>query len=271
MKKLLVSAAVVALVLAGCAVTDYPIITDTRGDYSGVIRTGHKAYIVPTSSVATLYADGSDELFSMVFQSQYGDQKIYTFNNFDPTGTVLFLDQTYCDWRYEGCEIVRATNPANNAIDQPFDYEFFPNCSGARSLSMLATFSTRIGECGDGLFMAHKQDLFTEFANLPTTSWRGETAYLVPISAANTAITLTGHRGLTESVPVYGSFSAVVTENLQLVVPMTPNARHQLRWLADYAAANGTVSDMAVTYGSLSASIQLALVPNGLEYNLSRF
>lgn len=270
MKKLLLTAAVVALVLAGCAVTDYPIITDTRGDYSGIIRTGHKAYIVPTSSVATFYPDGSDELFSMVFQNQYGDQKIYTFNNFDPTGTILFLDQTYCDWQYEGCEIAVANNPANSAIDQPFDYAFYPQCSGARSLSMLVTFSTRVGECGDGL-MAHKQDLFTEFANLPTTSWRGETAYLVPISAANLGITLTGRSGLMESVPVYGAFNAMITDDLQFVVPMTPNARHQLRWLADYAAANGTVTEAVVSYGSLTASLHLALAPNGLEYNLSRF
>lgn len=271
MKKLLFSAVVAAVVLAGCAVTDYPVITDTRGDYSGVIRTGHKAYIVPTSQVATSYADGSDELFSMVYQNQYGDQRLYTFNNFDPTTSVLFLDQTYCDWRYEGCEIARAANPANSAVDQPFDYEFFPDCSGARSLSMLAEYPERVGECGDALFMADKQDFYTEFANLPVTTWRGETAYVVPISAANTTITLTSSGGATETVPVYGTFNAFVTEKLQFAVPMTPNARHQLRWLADYAAAKGSMTEAAVAYGSVSASVRIALAKSGIDHNLSRF
>jgi hypothetical protein len=270
MKKMLFSVVVLALVLSACAVSDYPIITDDRGSYSGVIRTGHKAYIIPTSSVATSYPDGSDELFSLVFQNQYGDQKIYTFNNFDPTDSVQLLDQTYCDWRYEGCEIAQAWNPANALIDDPLDYQFFADCSGARSLSMLATFSSRVGECGDGAFMAHKQALATEFANLASSTWRGRNAYIVPLDGSNLSLTLST-AGVSQTVPIYGTFNGFITEDLNLILPMTPNARQQLAWIADFATQYGQVTQASVTYGSLSADVKIRLVTEGLQYNRARF
>jgi hypothetical protein len=266
MKKLLLSALVLALAAAGCAVTDYPVITDDRGSYSGVIRTGHKAYVVPTSQIATIWDDGSDELFSMVYQNQYGDQSLYTFNNFDFTASVLFLDQTYCDWRYTGCEIARAWNPANANLDEPFDYEFFPDCSGARSLSLLVSQSSRLAECGDKLPMADKQSLMGEFAALATTTWRGKVAYLLPINADTTSISLNG-----VNAPLYGQLTTFVTDDLNLVVPATPNVRHELRWLADYVAQNGNRANVTLTYGSISANIEMAFAAAGINYNLNRF
>lgn len=270
MKKLLFGVLLLALVATGCAITDYPIITDDRGDFSGIIRTGHKAYIVPTAQAATSWEDGSDELFSMVYQNQYGDQKIYSFNNFDPTDSVMFMDQTYCDWRYDGCEVTRAWNPANPAADVDiFDYEFFENCSGARSLSMMASVGERVGECGDGFF-ADRQDLAAEFANLATTTWRGGTAYVVPMNSSNTTITLTSGAN-TSTMPLYGQFTGFITEKLQLIVPMTPNTRHDLRWLSGYVAENGRYANAAFTYGSLNATFNVAFAPNGINYNLNRY
>ena len=266
MKKLLLGALVLALAATGCAVTDYPVITDDRGSYSGIIRTGHKAYVVPTSQIATIWDDGSDELFSMVYQNQYGDQKLYTFNNFDPTASVLFIDQTYCDWRYDGCEIARAWNPANSNIDDPFDYEFFPDCSGARSLSLLVSQSSRLAECGDKMLMADKQGVMAEFANLATTTWRGGVAYVLPINAENTSVSLNG-----VSMPIYGQFTTFVTNGMDLVVPATPNLRHELIWLANYVGENGNQANMTLTYGSVSANLQMAFAATGINHNLNRF
>lgn len=266
MKKLLFSVVLLSLLAAGCAVTDYPVITDDRGSFSGVIRTGHKAYMIPSGQVATSWSDGSDELFSMVYQNQYGDQKIYTFNNFDPTGSVLFMDQTYCDWRYDGSEITRAWNPANANVDSIFDYEFFPDASGARSLSLLVSYTSRIGECGDGMFSANKQAMYGEFANLSTTTWRGGTAYIVPINSGNTSVSLNN-----QSMPIYGQFNAFLTDKMQLVVPMTPNARHELRWLSGFAATQGKLANASITYGSMSANVNIALAADGINYNLNRF
>ncbi len=266
MKKILLGALLLATVAAGCAITDYPVITDRRGGFEGVIRTGHKAYVLPTSQVATIFDDGSDELFSMVYQNQYGDQKLYTFNNFDPTASVLFLDQTYCDWRYEGCEIVRAWNPANGAIDDIFDYEFFPDCSGARSLSLLVSQTSRLAECGDRLFAADKQSLMGEFAGLATTTWRGDTAYVLPINADTTSIALDG-----VAFPIYGQITGFVTDRFNLVLPMTPNVRHELAWLTDFVAKNGRQANMTISYGSINANVNVAFAADGLAYNLNRF
>ncbi len=267
MKKLLGILLVTALVAAvgGCALTDYPVITDDRGDYSGVIRTGHKAYITQTSQVATIWPDGSDELFSMVYQNAYGDQRLYTFNNFDPTATALFLDQNYgyCDWNYEGCEIVRAWNPHQN--DDALDYEFFADCSGARSLSLLVAQQNRLGECGDGLFSADVQGLAGEFADLATTTWRGETAYVIPVSAANTSVALDG-----VVVPLYGQFNGFVTDRLQVMIPMTPNARHELKWLSRWIAENGSSATATISWGSLSTDVQVRFAEQGIHHNADR-
>lgn len=206
----------------------------------------------------------------MVYQNQYGDQNLYTFNNFDPTGSVNFLDQVYCDWRYDGCEIARAWNPANSVMDNIFDYQYFPQCSGARSLSLLVSQSSRVGECGDRSFWGNRQALMAEFANLATTTWRGGTAYIIPIDASNTTITFTTASS-TQSMPLFGSFNAFMNDRNQVVFPMTPNARHELRWLSDFAAQNGKIANMSVTYGSLNGTFEIGIATNGINYNLNRF
>jgi hypothetical protein len=275
MRKLLYVVLIAGLAFAafGCAITDYPIITDDRSDYSGIVRTGHKAYIIPSGQVATIYSDGSDELFTLVYQNRYGDQKLYTFNNFDPTGAVSFLDQTYCDWRYEGCEITRAWNPhQDNGQDDPFDYEFFPECSGARSLSLLVSYGSRFyGECGDSLFNAdNHQQLAAEFAALPTTVYRGEEAYILPMNASNLSVTLTAS-DVSTTMPVLGQVNGVITNDLQLIVPMVPNVRHTLQWVNNFANQNGDRVNLAVSYGSVQGEIDVRIAQEGLNYNLSRF
>lgn len=264
MKKLLLLM-VLGLVAAGCAVTNYPVITDARGDFDDIVRTGHKAYIIPTSQIATIWADGSDEWFSMVYQNQYGDQQLYTFNNYDPTASVYFLDQTYCDWRYDGPEIVRAWNPAPPRPDNPFDYEFFPEVAGSRSLSILLDQGSRLGECGDAQFIADKQAFYGTFAELAPISWRGETAYLLPIDSSNTTIALDG-----TVLPIYGSFTAYVTKKINLVVPVTPNARHELSWLLGYVTEHGNRANLSIDYNGLTANMDVAFMESALRYNLNR-
>ncbi len=270
MLKVVVTALLLTLAL-GCAYTDYPVITDTRGDYSGVIRTGHKAYIVLSIQAATIWPDGSDETFSMVAQNQYGDQQIYTFVNYDPTASAIYLDQTYCDWRYDGCEVMRCWNPANPAVDQLFDYELFTECSGFRDLGLVLAASSRIGECGDGLPLPRSQELAAEIAGLVTVPWRGGTGYLLPVDSSNTTITFTGANGATQVMPLYGHFNLFFDDQLRLAVPMTPNARHEFRWLAEYAARNGRKATATLKYGSFSTSMKIGLVQQNLEFATNRF
>lgn len=269
MKKLIIATAFLALIaMVGCHISNYPVIFDDRGDFSGVIRTGHRAYIQPTSQIATLWPDGSDELINMVFQSQNGDQKLFTKNNFDPTQSVLFVDQTYCDWRFETCVIAESWNPVSGP-DEIFDYYWYTDCLGARSLSLLLSEGSRLGECGDG-FAANMQALAGEFAELPTTTWRGGTAYVVGIHAGNTSIELQtdDYSGL---MPIYGSFTGFLTEKFQFVLPVTPNLRPQLRYLQNYVAEHGNLLNANVSYNSLTASFELGVRPEGLATNLDRF
>ena len=74
MKKLLLIALLAAFSL-GCAVTDYPVIFDTRGaDSNGVMTGQYDLAFIITSQVATIWDDGSDELFTLVSQDWKGDQ-----------------------------------------------------------------------------------------------------------------------------------------------------------------------------------------------------
>ena len=56
----------------GCAITNYGIITDndqvSNGQGSGVVDTKGKAKLFESSQIATIWPDGTDELFSMIDQ-----------------------------------------------------------------------------------------------------------------------------------------------------------------------------------------------------------
>ncbi|MFN7964371.1 MAG: hypothetical protein U0V87_01615 [Acidobacteriota bacterium] len=167
--------------------------------------------------------------------------------------------------------MVRAWNPAQSNVDDPFDYEFFPDASGARSLSLLVSNSSRVGECGDGLFNGQKQALMGEFANLATTTWRGGNAYIVPMSADNFSITLFARSGASGSLPIFGQYTAFLNERLQMAIPVTPNARHELRWLQNWVSQNGSRFNATVSYGSLTATVDASALISGLNNNLNRF
>lgn len=266
MKKLLAIAFAAAVIFSvGCHVTNYPVITDDRGSFSGVIRTGHNAYIVQTSRAAFIYPDGSDELINFVYQNRYGDQKLHTKRNYDPTGAVVFQGNTYCDWRAnDACYIATSWNPASGP-DDIFDFDLDTACQGARSLKLLASQS-RTGECGDLGFWQDKQNLAAEFANLATTTFRGETAYIAPVNSSNTTIVIDEH-----IVPIYGNYVTFLTNDFSLVVPVTSNARAQYSWMNNYLANNDARVNASVTYGSLSGQTEVTLVPEGIAEALNRF
>lgn len=269
---LIATLAVFSLLMAGCEITNYPLITDQRGGYAGVIRTGHKAYIKQENRHATIWPDGSDETFSMVYQNSYGDRKIYNFNNFDPTASVIFLDDTYCDWRYEGCALSIAWDPHQDALDDPFDHVHYLDCSGTRSVCLVLSYSSRFGECGDGLFgFGQGQEMAAEFADLPVTQWRGERAYVLPVDSSNTSVILDTPEGGSYSLPIYGRHDAVVTERLDVITLARPSVKAELRWMLSWVEQNGPRARVTVDYGSVSATVDVEIEAEGLRYNLARF
>ncbi|NJN64124.1 MAG: hypothetical protein HC882_04100 [Acidobacteria bacterium] len=282
MKKLVYVAFVAAMAMAfGCAITNYPVMFDTRGaDDNQIVDSFYdKAYIIPSGQIATIYDDGSDELFTEVAQSWRGDQTLYTFNNFDPTGLISFLDQTYCDpTRADNCAAVVADNPdlpeaytfgsgPLNEQDDPFDYTLNAECSGARSVSLLLSVGSRIGECGSGIW-ANKQDAAAEFAALDVTTYQGREFFSLPMDGRNTSITINSHMtGASSAMPVFGRFQSYIDNDLRVVVPVTPNFKYQAKWLANWVASQGTSNQLEVVYNGLTTTFDV----NAALTNVDRF
>jgi hypothetical protein len=273
MKKLLFIALLAAFSL-GCAITDYPVIFDSRGaDGDGVMDGQYDlAYIIPSSQIATIWDDGTDELFTLVSQDWRGDQRLKTYNNFDPSGLVLFVDQTYCDPTFDSsfCAIATAWNPdlpnaypygSGSNVDNPFDYILDLNCNGARSLSLLVSYTSRIGECGSGVW-ADKQGAAYEFSILERTNFRGQSMYHIPLDSTVAAFTVNG-----KDMPIYGRFNLYMDDNMRTAIPVSSNARYQLMALDRMVQQDGHFLDVDMTYGSLTANfkINVTTVQNALD------
>jgi hypothetical protein len=276
MKKLLLIALLAAFSL-GCAVTDYPVIFDSRGaDGNGVMTGQYDLAYITTSQVATLWDDGSDELFTLVSQDWKGDQWLKTYNNFDPSGAIIFLDQTYCDPTFDSsfCAIATAWNPdLPNAyphgdqgagygnVDDPFDYVADFNCNGARSLSLLVSYTSRYGECGSSVW-ADRQGAAYEFSLLDKVNFRGQSVYHIPVDSTVASFTVNG-----SEMPVYGRFNMYMNDKLQVAFPMTPNARYQLNAINRVIERDGHFMDVNMTYGSLNANfkVNVTTVQNALD------
>lgn len=281
MRKLVYTAFLAAVILSfGCAITNYTLMTDSAGPWGNAVADSYyeKAYVIPSSQIATIWSNGTDELYTLVSQSSRGDRRLSTKNNFDPSGVVTFLDQTYCDPNFQtGCNIVRSWDPdypdaypfgsqnGNPQLsDDPFDGAFDTSCPGYRSLSILLSQGTRIGECGSGVF-GDKQAAAMEFSLLERGEWRNRAVYFVPMNASNAEFQLTGADGYTFNMPIYGTYSAVLDESLRMAVEITPNMEYQIRALENFVRDHGTAVDMDVTYGSLTVNWKGDILPTGLS------
>ncbi len=254
----------------GCAVTNYPVILDSSGPWGDSVMDSFydQAYIIPTSQIATLYPDGTDELYTTVVQDNRADQWLYTYNNFDPSGVNWFVDQTYCDpTRQSNCAIVTAWNPdlpevyphgdQTNTKDDPFDHTLDKSCSGARSLSMMISDKARIGECGSGI-MADPQATAYEFSLLERGEFRGRAVYALPLDSSVASFVLTSFdNGVSEELPIYGRFMAYLDEKLRLAIPVTPTMDYQRQALNRFISRHGNRLQIDLTYGALSARYEV--------------
>jgi len=277
MKKLLLIALLAAISL-GCAVTDYPVIFDDRGaDDDGVMTGQYDLALIMISQVATIWDDGSDELFTLVSQDWKGDQWLKTYNNYDASGLINFLDQTYCDPTFDSsfCAISVAWNPdlpnayphgdqgaGYNNVDNPFDYVLDLNCNGARSLSLLVSYTSRyFGECGSSVW-ADRQGAAYEFSLLDKVNFRGQSVYHIPVNSTVASFTVNG-----SEMPIYGQFNLYMNDRLQVAFPVTPNARYQLNAIDRVVQRDGHFLDVNMTYGSLNANfkVNVTTVQNALD------
>ena len=184
---------------AGCALTNYELITDTEGD---PINTLGSAYVKQESQFATEWPDGSDNLIWYVDQRRNGDRKLYTVNYFTPPGHPNpFKDDQYCQPDWLRCRIVSADDPENNDVDD-FDYREHTNCTGYRSLLFLTSATRELGECGRAASIGNAVKMIGLAAGMDQTKVRGETWLAKTLSVENTSIVLDNRIGSVYRVPL---------------------------------------------------------------------
>lgn len=208
MKKLSYLAFCLVLVAGfGCAVTNYGTIVDNdqvaNGQGSGVVNTAGKAHLIESSQIATIWPDGTDELFSMIDQKADGTATITTYNNFSTGGFPTFHDDMYCNAAWSGCAIFTA--PDDN-VGSIFDGSTNTSCAGVRSLSVLLSSGRYYGECGSAEARLSVQDKIGLIDSAVAAKAYGRNGLLWNLDSRNTTITAKNlDNGLTVNVPLFGT------------------------------------------------------------------
>jgi hypothetical protein len=246
MKKSLYLAFIAALALAmGCAISNYPIVTDTEGDDAGfIVNTNGKAAIIPTSQVITLWPDQNEELFSMFDQKSDGYKVITTYTNISYPPSK-WMGWTYCNPDWNGCAMMTAPDDGVNI----FNYTVNPNCQGYRSWSVTVSYYGRLSECGRTLL----QDF--DMVNAITGS-------MVDLGSGNMGINLnrrtvsligTDDMGHSFTMPIMGNHQLVVTPR-GTEVSYSPAMQHTARAMARVTEENG-VQNWTINYLGHSYSV----------------
>jgi len=251
------------LVLAmgvGCAITNYELIVDndqvSNGQGSGVINTNGKAKLT-SAQVATIWPDGTDELFSMVDQKTNGDRTLTTYNNFSTGDDPTFLDDFYCNPDWQGCSIFTAPDPEVGDAD-PFDGTTNVNCFGVRSLSVLLSTTRYYGECGRAKISLSDRLAMMNMGRIASRA--GGEGLLFDINRNNTTLVVDNNAGVATSLPLTGDYNmfAMVGGKKRLALDMTnPLAANVGRAFADFLRTYGTNNTtITVTYNGISTSWQ---------------
>ncbi len=257
------SLSAVALALAascGCAITDYSLITD-NDQGPGPVNTNGKA-TCGKFLVATEWPDGIDRLISFVDQTASGDRTLTTYNDFTPLGTDPFFDYPrYCTPEWTGCAIFTAPDPEVGDVDR-FDGTFNPNCSGARSLSLLVATSRYYGECGRSRVRLPFEQRLALLNHGAVATRRGHSALRLDLTPSTLRIALDNNTGDVSLLPLAGDASVYVYPGrrplgleLDATNPiLVNNGLAYAKWLG----AKGThVTTVTATYLGASASIDI--------------
>lgn len=263
MKKLFYLSFCAVLALGvGCAITDYGLITDNdqvaNGQGSGVVNTNGKAHLREGFQIATIWADGTDELISFVDQKANGDQTLSTYNNFSSGGAPTFHDDFYCNPDRSGCAISTSANPLVGDSDV-FDYNWNPNCQGARSLSLLVSSTRYYGECGRAKMALQDRISFMNMGRIGTSL--GMTGLFYDLNNLNTTIRLSNMAGFETTIPVTANASLFTSyETRRGTLDLThPGFRAMGNYYADFLQNNASnVTEITVVYNGISFSKTVA-------------
>ena len=256
------------LVLAmgvGCAITDYDLIVDndqvSNGQGSGVINTNGKAKIM-SAQFATIWSDGSDELFSMVDQKANGDRTLTTYNNFSTATEPTFLDDLYCNPDWQGCSIFTAPDPEVGDVD-PFDGSTNVNCSGVRSLSVLVGTTRYYGECGRAKMNLSDRLSLANMGRIATQV--GKEGLLYDLNRSNFSMTMNNNAGVAINLPITGDYSMFVTDSGRRQISLNmqnPLGANVGRAFADFLRTYGTSqTDVTISYNGISTTFEIGGEP----------
>lgn len=264
MKKLFYLGFCVALVAGfGCAVTDYPLITDnnqTRNDMpAGVgytVNTNGKAHIIEGiyAGIALITPDGYHQVLWFVDQKANGDQTLFTYDNFS-TGYPIFHSDLYCNPDWTGCALLTADNPVVN--DNPLDYKYDIHCKGANTLYYITIMYTRYGECGRA-----KANLADRIATLNMGRLgrsMGVDGLFYDLNNHNTTITLNNNAGFVTSLPVTADATVFQGQGRNWVDMSNPLVASMGRAYADFLANHATSkTTVTLTYNGIAMNWDLA-------------
>jgi hypothetical protein len=259
------------LVLAlgvGCAITDYPVIQDS---YSGeIINSNGKARIAVTGQIATIWPDGTDNLFSMVDQKANGDQTLTTYNYY-VTGypeESPFFDLLYCTPDWTGCAIWTAPNPVMGDVD-PFDGQWNQNCLGSRSLYSLLSTTRYYGECGRAAWSV--QDRMSIF---DAGTLINDFTLAYNLSAGNTSIFFDNNSGVKSLIPFLGNVGVEldIRGKRQISVNIdNPLFGNTLKAAADWADRYGTgMTTVSVSFNGVEHNWDVRLRPDSIRGGANR-
>jgi hypothetical protein len=246
----------------GCAITDYELITDndqtSNGQGSGVINTNGKAKL-SSAQVATIWPDGTDELFSMVDQKSNGDRTITTYNNFSTGDQPTFLDDFYCNPDWQGCAIWTAPDPEVGDVDS-FDGQWNSNCFGSRSLSYLLGTTRYYGECGRAKIGLSDRISLMNMGRMATRN--GMEGLLYEMNRNNTTLIMDNNAGVATSLPITGDYSMFVNFRGKGRIALdfsNPLAANVGRSLADFSRTYGTGHHtLTLSYNGISTSWEVS-------------
>jgi len=198
-----------ALVIAGLGcLTDYGIITDNDQSRPGVndgpiVNTNGKAHVKEAYRGATIWPDGTDELFSFVDQKSDGTATITTYNNYSTGSEPIFHDDLYCNTSWTGCSIFTAPDDNDENL---FDGRWNPSCSGARSLSILYSTGRYYGECGSQQAKLRVEEKISLLNGAVAAKAYGRGGLLWKLDSSNTTIRVRNlTTGASVNVPFYGA------------------------------------------------------------------
>lgn len=275
----------------GCAITDYPVMTDAEQTDSNlgehVVNTSGQAIIVPQIQVITTTAEKDYEFLTWVDQDKKGNQTLYTRTATNPAGSLDFAGFTFINDDRTGCWVFRAPNPVEGDSDI-FDGDFQASCDGAELLFTLAATTLRVAEGGSdgaghgsdgsaaststddgsfaGLSFADKLDMFTTFigtepacdADCQSETGFGAWARDITLTPETLDLQFEAANGATHSLAVDGVRMVVDLQNSRLWVDgRQGNLPSVLNGLADFVETNGQEGSFSFTYAGQTGSFDV--------------